>query len=232
MRLFLLSSFLFLCCNYAVASVCEGAFEKKIIKKSSRMTEWNWTYLTDNIIVFGDQHKFDSYPYYSIGAGEDAACMASGECTVSGLVCAVKTSLKSLLNEIEEVDKPIRVRVISYGVYLSLYERVIDDMRAGQSCEQTYENYYMALSNFWTEALSDVGYEVTDVHPFEVKFEEKPEYLNDDECFHRVDQLKAKIASLKIPGNSSRLVWGRIGFGVSWYGTDFFPAFDIEKIAK
>ena len=230
MRLFLLSSFLFLYCNYAVASVCEGAFEKKIIKKSSRMTTWSWNYSTSNTSFTGDQKEYDVR--LSLGAAEDKACVESGKCVISASVCAVKTSLKSLLNEIEQVDKPIRVRVISYGVYFSLYERVIDDMRAGQSCEQTYENYYMALSNFWTEALSDVGYEVTDVHPFEVKFEEKPEYLNDDECFHRVDQLKAKIASLKIPGNSSRLAWGRIGFGVSWYGTDFFPAFDIEKIAK
>lgn len=231
MRLFLLISFLFLYCNNAAAFVCEGAFEKKIKKKSSRMTEWNWTYSTDNIIVFGDQNKFDSSPYYSLGATEDAACMASGECTVSGVVCAVKTSLKSLLNEIEEVDKPIKLRVISYGVYLSLYERVID-MSAGQSCEQTYENYYMALSDFWTESLNGIGYRVTDVHPFEVKFDLKPEYLRDDECFHRVGELKKRISSLKIPGDPYGLSWARIGFGVSWHGVDFFPAFDVEKIKK
>ncbi len=227
MRLFLLISFLLIYCSNAVATVCEGKFEKKMEKNSSRMSEWSWTYSTENTTLLGNQNKFDSSPYLSLGVSEDRSCIASGECIVSDTVCAIKTSLKSLLDEVEGVDKPISLRVVSYGIYFTLMDQVVNDLEGIKTCEKKRERYYMAWKYFWTGALSEIGYRVANVHPFEVKFEHKPEYLHDDECFHRADKVKERILSLDIPGDPHGLAWARIGFGVSWYDSDFFPALDI-----
>ena len=234
MRLIFIIFGFFLYCNYAEASVCKGAFKKKFMGVSPVMSKWGWNYITDNTRLVGNQNVYERLV---IGAAENPACVHTGKCIISDTVCAVKTSIRSLLDETKRVDDPIRLRVVSYGVYFTLVEQVRNDLEGVQTCEQKRERYYMAMKYFWTGALQDMGYRVTDVHPFEVKGRLKPEYLRDDECFHHTDKAKDDILLWGIfvdrhLRDSYRLAWGRPPFGVSWYGSDFFPAFDIEKINK
>lgn len=219
---------LFFFCNYASGFSCEGSFEKKFEKKYPTMSRWIWSYSTDNSNLFGDLKEYNGRR--SIGVAEGNACINSGGCAIEDVVCAVKKNLILLRNEAEDADRPVRLRVISYSMYFSLYEDTVASMDLGKSCELTHKIYYENLSNFWTESLREIGYRVSAVQPFEVNFELKPEYLSDDECFHQVLRVKERIRSLRIPGDPYGLAWARIGFGVSWAGADFFPAFDIEKI--
>ena len=216
--------------SYAVASTCDGTFEKHLGKKYPSMSKWNWSYSSKNTSLIGDHKEYDER--LSIGAVEKQICVGTESCIVSDSICAVQESLRSMLGEVEDLNKPIRLRVVSYGVYFKIVEQMPDSPKVGTSCDQAYEKFYSALKDFWTEAFVDIGYKVTDIRPFEVKFDSKPEDLRSGECFHRLDSVKNKITSSKIPGDPYRLAWARIGFGVSWYGVDFFPAFDIEKIAE